>query len=243
MQEPTSEEYVENDFQSLLSNEPQKQDTEDSPTSESTVQEDVDNTVPQEDGGEESVTPDTQPEQKQDDSYKEIMNGWQLDRQELEQVEQENLRLQRELAQLRSQTTQEDEEELARLSPQEREQRIIQKHEESRQMEEDSLRKNFDRQYRFFRADPEFRRDEKQIFQFGKAIGSNDLAQTVKAFRAAQQFGQSTAAAKQYKENHKAKAETKSAKPGSGGAPKKIQGYDSSRDGEKSISELFTESL
>jgi len=211
------------------------------PTPEGEGQVVTEGTTTPENGGEpNSATPSTTPETE----FQEIIDGWKEDRNALVVSERENQTLRDENAQLKTKLASlgegEDEEtdEFEGLSRAEREAKIIERHEAKQREAAEKTAKEVADEIRFMeRTNKEFRENKAAIIKIAQDFDAKDLEQATKIWRAQKLSADRAVKAAKAEEERKATAGTTPGGESNGGV--QLKGYDSERDGNKSISDLL----
>lgn len=190
-----------------------------------------------------SETPSTDPEKE----FQEIIEGWKEDRVALQASENENRTLRDENAQLKNKLARyesgEDEgedDEFAGLSREERERRIVEKHQKAETEKAERTRQEVAREISFHeRTDPEFRANKDAVLKLAASFNCTSLEQAMKFWRAQKAVAE-RAKKSALKENER-KGDAGVTPGGNGGQGNRATGYDPARDGGKSIRDIYAE--
>lgn len=179
--------------------------------------------------------------------FQEIIEGWKEDRTALATAETENRTLRDEVEQLKNRLSryesEEDEEdkELEGLTRQEREKRIVERHEKQKAEAEERTKTEVAREIAFHeRTNPEFRANKQAILKVAASFNASSLEQATKIWKA--QFTAAERVKKAAEIEATRKRDAGGATPGgtNSGVPV-VKGYDPARDGSKSIRDIYRE--
>lgn len=190
---------------------------------------------------EKGETPSTEPDQ-----FKEIIEGWKEDRTLLATTENENRTLRDENAQLKNKLARyegEDDgdvDEYEGLTREQREAKIVEKHQQAETEKAEKLRQEVAKEISFHeRTDPEFRANKVAVLKVAEAFKATSIEQAMKIWKAQQGVASraKTAAA-----TETARKQNAGATPGGadGGKPAS-KGYDPAVEGKMSIREIYAQ--
>lgn len=193
---------------------------------------------------EKSETPSTEVPSE----FQEIIAGWKEDRTLLANAETENRTLRDENEQLKNrlaryESGEEDEEdkEFEGLSRQEREKRIIERHEKKVAEEAEKTRTEVAREIAFHeRTNPEFKANKAAILKIADSFNASSLEQATKIWKAQFTAAERTKKAAEIEAARKREAAGGTPGGANNGAPAP-KGYDPVRDASKSIRDIYRE--
>jgi hypothetical protein len=184
------------------------------------------------------------PSNDADTQFNEIIEGWKEDRMALQTATTENRALKDEVRDLkgrlaRYENGESEEDEFEGLSPREREQKIIERHEKQKAEETMRMKDEVAKEISFHeRTNPEFRANKDAILKIASDFNATNLEQATKIWKAQQAVAQKAAKAKEI--DDKRKREAAGANGGTSGGST-VRPYDPTVDGKKSISDLYRE--
>lgn len=206
------------------------------------------------DGGNATPNPNLTPDENGEkpsieapSEFQEIINGWKEDRNALATSETENRTLRDENEQLKNRLSryesegEEEDRELEGLSRQEREKRIVERHEKQKAEADERTKTEVAREIAFHeRTSPEFRANKQAILKIAASFNATSLEQATKIWKAQFTAAERTKKAAEIEAARKRNAGGATPGGNNNGSPA-IQGYDPARDGNKSFRDIYRE--
>ena len=178
--------------------------------------------------------PIKQEDKAREEAKKALLEGWGTDRDRNSELTKENIDLREKLARY-----EEEDEDFLGLSEKERVDKLVERREKERQLKEEREKAETDSEINWHRAnDPYFQQNQERILKNAVAFNSSSLADAIKVTKNQDALTKQSSATTKYNDKRK-KAATGAGKGKSGGTH--VTDYDPKVDGDKSISQLYSE--